>query len=96
MKNKFLSILLLFYLLSACTAGLNRSDKADEFLIEKKNPLVMPPDIGDLPKPNEENQENNEENNFKKKLKSTNINSQNSTIESSGTLQESIIKKIEE
>ena len=56
----------------------------------------MPPDISDLPKPNEEKQENNEENNFKKKLKSTNINSQNSTIESSGTLQESIIKKIEE
>ena len=66
MKNKFLSILLLFYLLSACTSGLNRSDKADEFLIEKKNPLVMPPDISDLPKPNEEKQENNEENNFKK------------------------------
>ena len=39
------------------TAGLKRSDKADEFLIEKKNPLVMPPDINELPKPNEEKQD---------------------------------------
>ena len=31
--------------------GTKRTDKADEFLIEKKNPLEMPPDIGDLPEP---------------------------------------------
>ena len=42
-------------LISSCS-GMNskRSQKSDEFLIQKKNPLVMPPDIDDLPKPKEE------------------------------------------
>jgi hypothetical protein len=28
-----------------------KKKKCDEFLVEKKNPLVMPPDFGKLPKP---------------------------------------------
>ena len=53
MKNNFIIILVLFFFISACTGNVKRSDKADEFLIEKKNPLVMPPDIDDLPTPKE-------------------------------------------
>ena len=30
---------------------LKKKDNSDEFLIEKKNPLVMPPEYGDLPVP---------------------------------------------
>ena len=52
MKNKFIILLASFFLLSSCAGlNLNRSENSDEFLIEKKNPLVMPPDINDLPKP---------------------------------------------
>ena len=99
--KKFLIYFLILIPLFGCESAkegftLKKKNNSDEFLIEKKNPLVMPPDISDLPKPNEEKQENNEENSFQKKLKSSNSNSQNSTIESSGTLQESILKKIEE
>tara|TARA_E500000178_G_scaffold315000_1_gene333647 strand:- start:458 stop:712 length:255 start_codon:yes stop_codon:yes gene_type:complete len=30
-----------------------KSNKSDEFLVKKKNPLVMPPNYDDLPKPGE-------------------------------------------
>ena len=68
MKNKFLTFILLLFLFSSCSGlGVKRSDKSDEFLIEKKNPLVMPPDIDDLPKP-EKNTEILENGNFGKVL----------------------------
>jgi len=35
---------------------MNKKNNSDEFLIEKKNPLILPPEYGNLPKP-----ENNEE-----------------------------------
>ena len=35
--------------------GKKRSDQGDEFLIDKKNPLSMPPDFDKLPKPGEAN-----------------------------------------
>ncbi len=31
-----------------------KSENSDEFLVKKKNPLVMPPKFMELPKPNEE------------------------------------------
>ena len=57
--NKILKISrLLFFLtfLYSCGVGealqgKKRSDQGDEFLIDKKNPLVMPPDFDKLPKP---------------------------------------------
>ena len=32
-----------------------KKNNSDEFLVEKKSPLVMPPDYNELPIPNEEN-----------------------------------------
>ena len=97
MKNKFLTFILLLFLVSSCSGfGTKRSDKSDEFLIEKKNPLVMPPDIDDLPKPKEEAKVEVEDNNFEESLKSNNSETQNSNQDKSTTLQESIIKKIEQ
>tara|TARA_B100001121_G_scaffold259016_1_gene237904 strand:- start:176 stop:466 length:291 start_codon:yes stop_codon:yes gene_type:complete len=96
MKNNFIIILVLFFFITACAGNTKRSDKADEFLIEKKNPLVMPPDIDDLPKPKGDLKINDDDFNFKKKLKSQKKNTTNSVTTSSGDLQESIIKKIEQ
>ena len=97
MKNKFLTLILLLFLVSSCSGfGVKRSDKSDEFLIEKKNPLVMPPDIDDLPKPKEETKVEVEGSNFEESLKSNNLETQNSNQDKSTTLQESIIKKIEQ
>ena len=36
----------------------NKKNNSDEFLVEKKTPLVMPPDFEKMPKPNDENEKN--------------------------------------
>ena len=62
---KFFLILGLYILVSSCgnvkEAFTNqKKNSSDEFLVEKKSPLVMPPDYNDLPVPNTQN--NSEEN----------------------------------
>ena len=54
--NKFLIYILIFIILSGCqnvkdTLSMKKKKSYDEFLIEKKNPLVLPPDFSKLPKP---------------------------------------------
>ena len=60
--NKFFKIsklLILLLFIYSCGSvgealqGKKRSDQGDEFLIDKKNPLAMPPDFDKLPKPGE-------------------------------------------
>ena len=58
--KKILYIFILLFALAACQATqdaltLKKKNSADEFLVEKKSPLVLPPNYGDLPLPNEEN-----------------------------------------
>ena len=56
-KNKITLILIILFSLNACESvknavqGKKRSKSADEFLVEKKNPLTMPPDFNKLPTP---------------------------------------------
>ena len=55
-KNKFKILTffgLLFFLSSCGSEGLigGKKDNTDEFLVQKKNPLVLPPDYNDLPLP---------------------------------------------
>ena len=56
MKSKYFFLISIFFILSACQSvkdGLagNKNENSDEFLIEKKNPLEIPPDFGSLPEP---------------------------------------------
>ena len=96
MKNKIIILLILGFSISSCSGfGVKRSDKADEFLIEKKAPLVMPPDIDELPKP-KEGIENEESDDFRKVLNIENSKPETSTSENGSSLKENIIKKIEE
>ena len=55
--NKLLFLLLFLYSceLGEALQGKKRSDQGDEFLIDKKNPLTMPPDYEKFPKPGEAN-----------------------------------------
>lgn len=57
MIKSFITFAILFLLLScqATKDGLTgkKRTNADEFLVEKKNPLVLPPRFGDLPSPDE-------------------------------------------
>ncbi len=57
--KKILTFIILINLLTSCQSAkealtLKKKSSADEFLIEKKNPLVLPPDYGDLPFPKDE------------------------------------------
>ncbi len=56
-KLNLILIITLIPLLTFCGGvrdaleGKKRSEQSDEFLVKKKNPLQMPPDINKLPKP---------------------------------------------
>ena len=39
-----------------------KKESVDEFLVKKKNPLILPPNFDDLPKPQKETKKNNIEN----------------------------------
>ena len=109
MKNNNYSIFLLIFLflLSGCQdvkkgfSGKN-IDQGEEFLVIKKNPLVVPPDFEKMPLPKNEidktnsiKVENDQVSEFEKLLKTTdeNINVSNSN-ENTGDLEKKIIDKI--
>ena len=57
---KFYILIVIAILFSSCSSlkeGFTNQKKnnSDEFLVEKKSPLVMPPDYNELPIPSEEN-----------------------------------------
>ena len=59
MKNLLL-IFVLLSLLAGCNSvkdglTLKKKSGADEFLVKKKNPLVLPPEFSELPNPDSEN-----------------------------------------
>ena len=63
-KNILLIITFSFFIYSCEGFKLKKkSTSGEEFLIEKKDPLILPPDFSKLPEPNEqiENQDNEEE-----------------------------------
>ena len=104
MKIKKITILLFFVLfLYSCSGvkdglqGKKRSDNSDEFLVEKKNPLTVPPDIDELPVPvDQEEAQTDDQEDIKKVLKidenkSTNSESGN---ENQNSLEKSILEKI--
>ncbi len=102
MNNKnIIGILICIIILTACSGtkealvGKKRSDSSDEFLIQKKNPLALPPDFDELPVPvNQENiQTNNNSNDIQELLKDSQNNTQNTN---NGTLsiEKSILEKI--
>ena len=79
--------------------GKKRSDQGDEFLIDKKNPLAMPPDFDKLPKPGEANAKStkdieSDQSNIKNLLKKSDIEQDASSSEQSTSIESSILKKI--
>ncbi len=104
MKIKKITTLLFFVLfLYSCSGakdalqGKKRSENSDEFLVEKKNPLTVPPDIDELPVPlDQEEAQTDDQEDIKKVLKidenkSTNSESGN---ENQNSLEKSILEKI--
>ena len=99
MYKKIIYFLFLLIFIASCTTldsvkrGLTGEKKksSDEFLIKKKDPLILPPDFEDLPLPDEITTETEEISNFEKTLET----SMEETSSSSGSVEQSILKKIQ-
>ena len=103
-KNNIYLILFMVFMTVSCQSLKNavsgvKQENSDEFLVQKKNPLVLPPDFTNLPVPFEESPKVTEvqiEDDIEKLLgvenntKNTNDTSDSSSIESF------VLKKIKE
>ena len=77
--------------------SMQKKDNSDEFLVEKKSPLLMPPDFDELPVPNSDSSLNNNENNEIKKLitkSEDNISGSDNSENANATVEEFILDKI--
>ena len=104
-KKTIIFLFLTLFLFSCSGAkdalqGKKRSDNSDEFLVEKKNPLTVPPDIDELPVPLDQEElgqtEDQEDIDIKKVLKideNQDTNSENDN-ENQNSLEKSILEKI--
>ena len=103
MFKNILYLFLLLILVNACTSvkeGLSgaKKESADEFLVEKKNPLTVPPEFDKLPIPSDtKNNENKDEGdsleNILTKKKFKIIKSSEKTL-TDKSLEKSILEKI--
>ena len=95
--KKILYIILASIFLYSCQSTkdgftLKKKSSADEFLVEKKSPLVVPPDYGKLPLPGNQKIENeNEEEKIKIII---NNQSKSTSTNQSSSIEESILEKI--
>ena len=100
-------IIIIFFIITACTSswedikkglGGEKRTSTDEFLVRKKEPLVMPPKWKNLPEPGgaiKSDDEAREATDIEELIK-LGKNKESSTIyeQGNGTLEESILKKI--
>ena len=93
-RNILLLLNLILFLSSCGTAkqafSNQKKNNNDEFLVEKKSPLVLPPDYKELPVPNSSEIKNEEDSN---KIKDLIGNKENNTNKNKN-FEESILEKI--
>ena len=75
---------------------LKKGNTGDEFLVEKKNPLVLPPEFSELPQPGSTNISNeNDENTFESKILSNDNSAEEDTsMSESNSTEDFILKNI--
>ena len=106
-SKSIIAIFLTLLLLNACgtiAEGLGGSKKkgSDEFLVEKKAPLVVPPSFGDLPEPEIKKNENvasakkNDSSIEEMINQSSSIDTSKKTNDLNTSIEKSIIEKINE
>ena len=98
MKKNILLIFIVAYLqaCSSVTEGfkLKKGNTGDEFLVEKKNPLVLPPNFNELPEPGKTRiSETNNQESFEGKILNTNIKNNNQTKNNTTNSTEELILK---
>ena len=103
--NKLIILLLslIFIFLNGCknlreNLSLKKKAGTDEFLVQKKNPLVLPPDYRDLPKPMAKSKITNQkekEIDFSKIFNNSKKTDSENSFDINQSLEDSIRKKIE-
>ena len=103
-NNKILLILTTCFALTACQSGKdglsgNKSNNSDEFMVKKKNPLILPPKYLELPKPQDSITKNEEVSLYEDDLDIQKIlgmeeDVKNSTSEQNGNTEDFILKNI--
>jgi len=99
-KNKIIFLTALTFLIMSCETmksikqGVTgeKVTSTDEFLVKKKDPLVLPPDYENLPTPSERETAQEEFSKFEKKLKKNSSSENTSSSESSA--EQSILRQI--
>ena len=96
--NLFFIFCITLIILSGCNTAKKafqnpKKNSSDEFLVEKKSPLVMPPEFNELPIPNQsEDTSQKKENKIKNLISDNNGNTDQEA--SNGDLEGSILSKI--
>ena len=95
----FFKLILFLYSCSTLKEGFTNQKKSSsyEFLVEKKSPLVMPPDYNDLPLPDQNNEmaETNEDKIKDLVTKNNNENAEmNNAEDGNSNIEHSVLKKI--
>ena len=100
-KKKIISLVLIIIFITSCQSwdsvkrGLTGEKKntSDEFLVRKKDPLILPPDFDSLPTPLDREEAIEEISTFEEKLKKKSATDSISSTASS--TEESILKQIQ-
>ena len=102
MLKKNIYIIVLFLFLTSCGGntidsvkrGLTgaKSKGGDEFLVQKKDPLILPPDFENLPSPDERDVAEEEISVLEQRLETA---VENNTSDVSSSTEDSILKKIQ-
>ena len=103
-KNNIYLILFIMFVTVSCQTLKNavsgvKQENSDEFLVQKKNPLVLPPDFTDLPVPFDASPKVTEvqiEDDIEKLLGVENNTKNTNSTSDSGSIESFILKKIKE
>lgn len=71
-----------------------KTNSTDEFLVKKRDPLILPPDYGVIPEPNSKKTESNLENENKVKKILKKVEDKKSTDKSVSSTENSILRNI--
>jgi hypothetical protein len=99
LRNKIIYSITLIFLLTSCGGGWDSVKRGltgekklstDEFMVKKKDPLILPPDFESLPTPSDRREAIEEVSSFEKTL----TKSVENVSESKASAEQSILKKI--
>ena len=100
---RIILIFITLIFLNSCEAAkegftLQKQNRADEFLVKKKNPLVLPPKFGDLPTPkkNIQNETNTSSNEIKKLLTKKKNDTKKQKSNNFKNIEDNILEKIKD